>query len=492
MSYSSRRCTLLVVAVLVLGTGAYSLGWLGNVLPIEVGQTETGEIANGEPESSEPGLLGLQQTEPAQPMTDVSHEASESRLLFSSQSEPQVDQPQRSSLRRRGNESQPVAETTQPLFGARPAAELPNEFPSVESTAESGSIRRPRTARTTERRVAAQETIQPAGFQMPAFEREGSPANEPRDAQSGRRGFESAEPRTLADSQRFPSTRIALLDRTQTAEPFGAQEPQSESAPASFAPAVAETEFIAPRSEPKPARLAARSDAVAAGKIDLEKIDRLMTSGDVVTAQRELSGVYWNQPELRPAIMERLDRNAQAIYFVAQTHFVEPYVVQSGDKLQNIATKYQVSWPYLAQLNKVDPKKIRVGQKLKVIKGPFSVFVDLSDFELTVHAHGFFVKRYQVGVGKDGSSPIGKFTVLDKIEKAQYTDPKGKVIAGGAPNNPLGTHWIDLGKSYGIHGTIEPDSIGKAESRGCVRMRNEDVNEVYNFLVKGSEVVIRQ
>ena len=329
----------------------------------------------------------------------------------------------------------------------------------------------------------------------------GSSANEPRDAQAGRGGFESSEPRTLADSQRFPSTRVALLDRNQGSDPFRESEPQADSKPAATGAAAltatSDAEFQAPRSdsksaEPKPARLAARTDAIAAGKIDLEKIDRLMAAGDVVAAQRELSGVYWNQPELRPAIMERLDRNAQAIYFVAQMHYVEPYVIQSGDKLQNIAAKYQVSWPYLAQLNKVDPKRIRVGQKLKVIKGPFAVFVDLSDFELTVHAHGFFVKRYQVGVGKDSSSPIGKFTVLDKIEKAQYTDPKGKVIAGGAANNPLGTHWIDLGKSYGIHGTIEPDSIGKAESRGCIRMRNEDVSEVYNFLVKGSEVVIRQ
>ena len=65
------------------------------------------------------------------------------------------------------------------------------------------------------------------------------------------------------------------------------------------------------------------------------------------------------------------------------------------------------------------------------------------------------------------------------------------MIEGGHPTNPLGTHWIDLGDSYGIHGTIEPNSIGKAESAGCVRMRNEEVVEVYNFLVKGSEVVIR-
>ena len=52
--------------------------------------------------------------------------------------------------------------------------------------------------------------------------------------------------------------------------------------------------------------------------------------------------------------------------------------------------------------------------------------------------------------------------------------------------------WIDLGDSYGIHGTIDPDSIGKAASRGCIRLRDKDIVEVYDFLVKGSEVVIRK
>jgi lipoprotein-anchoring transpeptidase ErfK/SrfK len=49
-----------------------------------------------------------------------------------------------------------------------------------------------------------------------------------------------------------------------------------------------------------------------------------------------------------------------------------------------------------------------------------------------------------------------------------------------------------LGKSYGIHGTIDPNSIGKAESRGCIRLRNQDVEEVYDMLAVGSEVTIRR
>ena len=148
-------------------------------------------------------------------------------------------------------------------------------------------------------------------------------------------------------------------------------------------------------------------------------------------------------------------------------------------------------WQYLVKLNRVDPQRIRPGQKLKVIKGPFSAVVDLSDFEITIHSHGYFVCTYPVGIGKDGSSPIGKFTVLNKVVNPQYTDPSGQVIDSDDPSNPLGERWIDLGDSYGIHGTIEPDSIGQAESRGCIRMRNTDVNDTFDLLGTGSEVIIR-
>ena len=135
---------------------------------------------------------------------------------------------------------------------------------------------------------------------------------------------------------------------------------------------------------------------------------------------------------------------------------------------------------------------LQLGQKLKVVKGPFAAIVDLQDFTLTVHLQGYYVKRYDVGIGKDGSSPLGKFSVQNKVENPQYTGPDGRVISGDDPKNPLGERWIDLGDSYGIHGTIDPDSIGKAASRGCIRLRDKDIVEVYDFLVRGSEVVIRK
>ena len=255
--------------------------------------------------------------------------------------------------------------------------------------------------------------------------------------------------------------------------------------------------------EPQAARhdspQAARNDSpqVAAPKVPaaaaaaLRDIDRLLDTDDISGAHRDLSKLYWGHPELRSLIRPRIEKTAQTIYFSPQPHFLEPYVVQPEDQFAKFAKTYDVPWQYLAKLNRVDPQRIRPGQKLKVIRGPFSAVVELSRFELTVHAHGYFVRRYDVGIGKQGSSPVGKHTVHDKVVNPQYTDPEGRVIDAEDPDNPLGERWIDLGDGYGIHGTIEPDSIGKAQSRGCIRLRNEDVEDLFDLLSVGSDVVIR-
>ena len=226
--------------------------------------------------------------------------------------------------------------------------------------------------------------------------------------------------------------------------------------------------------------------------LDLSEIDRQFQEGKLVEAHKALSKIYWQQPEQRTRIQERIDASAKAIYFSPQRHIQEPYVVQSGDQLRKIAAKHHVPWQFLAKLNRTDPKRLREGQKLKVIDGPFGAVVTLSDFQLEVHLNGQYVRGYRVCIGKDGSSPVGKFKILNKVTNPQYTDPDGKVFAGNDPKNPLGKFWLDLGESYGIHGTIEPNSIGKAESRGCIRLMNDDVAEVYDILDVGSEVIIRQ
>lgn len=291
----------------------------------------------------------------------------------------------------------------------------------------------------------------------------------------------------------MPAQFPAVTDARPVADRSGSNPPRTRAVIAQVSNEVGQPALDEPaQNRPAEARPAAEPVRPAADGPDLQRIDQLLQAGKEIAAHRELSKIYWQHPEWRPVIMSRMESTARSIYFSPQPHYMEPYEIQPGDQLRKIAKAYNVSWEYLAALNRIDPRRIRPGQKLKVIKGPFSAFVDLSDFELTIHAHGYFVKRYRVGIGKDGASPIGRFQVLNKVANPQYTDPKGRVIDSDDPENPLGEHWIDIGDSFGIHGTIDPDSIGRSESRGCIRMLNEDVAEVYNFLEVGSEVVIRR
>ncbi len=223
----------------------------------------------------------------------------------------------------------------------------------------------------------------------------------------------------------------------------------------------------------------------------LREVDQWMEAGKILEAHAALSRLYWKKPELRSYINQRLQETAVEIYANSNTHFAEPYTVEFGETLQGIAQQYDVPWQYLANLNGVTPKTLQAGRKLKVLKGPFGAVVDLNQFQLTIHAHGWYVHHYKIGVGQDKRTPVGEFTVKNKLQNPEWYDPAGGVVAADDPANPLGEYWLGLGDHIGIHGTIDPDSIGTAVPRGCIHMADADIDEVFQLLSEGSTVVIR-
>lgn len=106
------------------------------------------------------------------------------------------------------------------------------------------------------------------------------------------------------------------------------------------------------------------------------------------------------------------------------------------------------------------------------------------------------VKNYPVATGKNTKfTPEGKFTIVNKlINPAWGGAGRSKPIKGGDPSNPLGTRWMGLslggGRIYGIHGNSDKNSIGRYISLGCIRMFNEDVEELYDLIEIGTPVWI--
>jgi len=119
------------------------------------------------------------------------------------------------------------------------------------------------------------------------------------------------------------------------------------------------------------------------------------------------------------------------------------------------------------------------------------ILVSIPHRKLAVIRDGETLKTFSTAVGARSSpSPQGEFTVVNRLVRPTYYTP-GKVIPAG-PQNPLGTRWMGLSvKGFGIHGTNAPKSIGHAQSHGCIRLRNKDVEELFELVRVGDVVEVR-
>lgn len=109
--------------------------------------------------------------------------------------------------------------------------------------------------------------------------------------------------------------------------------------------------------------------------------------------------------------------------------------------------------------------------------------------------------RYPVGVGRAGKQWSGTSHIEGKYIRPDWSPPDvvrrdhpglPKVISGGSPRNPIGVAALSLaGGQYAIHGTNKPDSIGQFVSYGCIRMYNEDIQDLYKRVGVGTRVVVQ-
>jgi lipoprotein-anchoring transpeptidase ErfK/SrfK len=116
------------------------------------------------------------------------------------------------------------------------------------------------------------------------------------------------------------------------------------------------------------------------------------------------------------------------------------------------------------------------------------IVVSLEDRKLALVEDGHVKKVYSVAVGKPSTpSPTGTFSIERRVKNPTYHHD-GRTVPPG-PGNPVGTRWMGLSiHGYGIHGTNEPKSIGKAASHGCIRMAQADLEEFYELVAEGDTV----
>ncbi|MFL2859123.1 MAG: L,D-transpeptidase family protein [Pontiellaceae bacterium] len=181
------------------------------------------------------------------------------------------------------------------------------------------------------------------------------------------------------------------------------------------------------------------------------------------------------------------------------------YIVQSGDALWKIAKKYNTTIALIKTLNNRKTDTIRVGERLLIFNGininkenSFKVIVSKENNTLDIFLNNQLFKRYSVGTGKFGKTPEVTFIIYDKITEPPWTRPADNLkIEYGDPENVLGTRWMALKalkhpqlKGFGIHGTWDRDSIGSQSSDGCIRMFNEEVEELFDLLPRNTVVIV--
>jgi lipoprotein-anchoring transpeptidase ErfK/SrfK len=160
------------------------------------------------------------------------------------------------------------------------------------------------------------------------------------------------------------------------------------------------------------------------------------------------------------------------------------HTVKQGETLYQISRDFRTPLSAIISANpSINPNVLYIGQPI-VIPGfpdpntiPYQIFVSLNERLLSLYKNGILQKRYPIAVGKMLTiTPVGYYIIINKA-----TNPGG----------PFGTMWMSLSKeSYGIHGTNDPSSIGKAVSHGCIRMHNEDVEELASIVPIGTAVFI--
>ncbi|MDQ0229524.1 L,D-transpeptidase family protein [Metabacillus malikii] len=161
------------------------------------------------------------------------------------------------------------------------------------------------------------------------------------------------------------------------------------------------------------------------------------------------------------------------------------HTVSQGETLTIIAANYRIPIQQLVAANQLSNlNMLYVGQKITIPTLPdpemipYTIHISVSNRRLVLQHSGQVIKDYPIAVGSMvTATPIGDFVIVNRQPN---------------PGGPYGSMWLSLSKlHYGIHGTNNPSSIGKAVSHGCIRMHNQDVNDLAALVPNGTRVFIR-
>lgn len=251
----------------------------------------------------------------------------------------------------------------------------------------------------------------------------------------------------------------------------------------------------------------------------VSEADGAMADGRIIAAREILNRALHNQSttETEHAYLRaRLADIADVLTFsdrvIPGDTMCREYRVQSGDFLSTIARREgtDTDWKFIQRINNMaNPNALRLNQRLKLVQGPFHAVISKRHYRLDLFAderdsngNRIFLRSMPVGLGEYDSTPAGAWVVRNREENPGWVNPRNsrERYDRDDPLNPIGEFWIGLlgtdentidESGIGLHGTIEPETIGTQASMGCVRLGTDDIAILYEVLMpERSEVVI--
>lgn len=211
-----------------------------------------------------------------------------------------------------------------------------------------------------------------------------------------------------------------------------------------------------------------------------------LNNGELTRAHLLLSQWY-GDPGLsvdeRSEVDRLLGQLAGSVVYSKEHRLEPPHQVQAGESLETIAKQYGVPWQLLAKINGISRSDaVQPGQILKVIKGPFSAVVDVSDGELVLTIGDRYAGRFPVQI----DLPVGDSETLE-VAKSMYYKPTSMM----ADSNGY-TRSIELFRSNGSKIVLGAESTPGAGNAPQIAVASNDLLDLYDILSNGSEVTIRK
>lgn len=248
------------------------------------------------------------------------------------------------------------------------------------------------------------------------------------------------------------------------------------------------------------------SEEVAAEELD--SVPYLETTASLETASDQRSQA---QPSLRPDgpsayIRTNARTNAVAEDLAAASQAAPQVTMPRSDRSER--PTFDVSTP--AQQRETSPSRMSQPPFARVERSSLAtettssmpvatnrqIIVDLSDRQVALYRDSQLQMIFPIAIGRAGwETPVGEFEVIEKQVNPTWQNPLTDEIVEPGPSNPLGIRWISFwsdGKNQlGFHGTNQTELIGQAVSHGCIRMRNEDIERLYDEIALGTPVTIQ-